>query len=320
MTMKNLFSVALLLLSGSLVQAQDINSGLVFYLPCDNNVYIDAAGEVEGVVNGVGITTDDGINYEPNSSFYFDGTTAIDFMDDFIQNLPIGGSQRTYALWFRTGIIEGAWDFLSYGITNPGEHVHLAYRVGEGRIRSGHWFADYDFAITTSLADEQWHHLVVVYTETQVTGYIDGLIAGSFELSTSVPLNTTSNGILRVGARNHTDGLGDPYKGLLDEVRIYNRALSEADVVALNEFRPATTNVSKVSINNFKVFPTLVESELRINTNSNISSLEIVDVSGKVVLKSTMKNNLDVSGLPNGVYFVKGFSAQKNYSAKFIKK
>lgn len=299
--------------------AQDITSKLAFYLPCGGESFVEQAGKVEGTANGI-ITSDIGFDEKPNGSWYFDGfTNAIDFIDANIIDLPLGSSVRTLAVWLRTTMITGDCDLISYGTTAKGQHNHFAFRSGEGRIRSGHWYADYDWNVT--LNDDIWHHVAVSYTDTECTLYVDGIKLETKTLTTDpeTALNTVSNGLLRIGARN--GDLHDFFTGYLDEVRIYNRTLSEEDVTALFEYRPQVpTKVAELDIDNFKVYPTLVESTLNIDSNVAISALYILDISGKIVKQSKMQNSIDVSGLSNGIYFVKGLSGKKNYTAKFIKK
>jgi hypothetical protein len=299
--------------------AQDITSKLAFYLPCDGQTFVEQSGKVEGTANGV-ITSDAGFDGKPEGSWYFDGLfNSVDFIDASVIDLPLGPSVRTFAVWLKTTMTNSC-DIISYGTQEKGQHNHFAYRANESKFRSGHWYADYDWGVT--LNDDVWHHVAVSYTETECTLYVDGINLGAQTLSTNPEtlLNTIGNGILRVGARNDTDA-NDKYTGFLDEVRIYNRTLTEEDVLALFEYKPQTpSKVTELNIDNFKVYPTLVESVLNINTISDISSLYILDLSGKIVIKSKMQNSINVSGLPNGVYIIKGIGAQKNYSAKFIKK
>lgn len=298
----------------------DLTKNLAFYLKCDDQNFVDEVGKVEGFVNGI-IASDIGFDEKPNSSWYFDGiSNGVDFIDASVIDLPLGPSLRTLSVWLRTTMTTGASDLISFGTQEKGQHNHFAYRAGENKFRSGHWYADYDWGVT--LNDDYWHHVAVSYTETECTLYVDGVGQGAVTLSTDpeTMLNTVGNGVLRVGARNDTD-LNDKYTGFLDEVRIYNRTLTDEEITALFEFRPqAPTKVTELNMDNFKVYPTLVESTLNISSNVAISALYVMDMSGKIVLQSKMQNNIDVSSLPNGIYFVKGIGAKTNYSAKFIKR
>ena len=74
----------------------------------------------------------------------------------------------------------------------------------------------------------------------------------------------------------------------------------------------------------FSVFPDPTSNQLRItNHESQITSIEIVDVLGRVVLSQhSAENNitLDVSGYSSGVYFVRMTTEDGIKAEKFIKK
>ena len=81
---------------------------------------------------------------------------------------------------------------------------------------------------TTRINDGQWHHVVAVLTIGQgVTFYVDGVY------SSSTAMNLTNSGDnwanLTVGVNPYTY-FGNYFTGSIDEVRVYNRALSAAEV------------------------------------------------------------------------------------------
>jgi trimeric autotransporter adhesin len=79
--------------------------------------------------------------------------------------------------------------------------------------------------------DGQWHHVAYVVDAAGGRLYVDGLLKGSLPWTgTPGPPSTTQP----VHLAHYAGGLGGGYfPGLLDEVRIFNHALSEAGVRAL---------------------------------------------------------------------------------------
>ncbi|MCF7972327.1 MAG: protein kinase [Phycisphaerae bacterium] len=80
------------------------------------------------------------------------------------------------------------------------------------------------------LDDDQWHHLVGVYNGTRIYQYIDG------ELDTSAPARgkiNLDNGPVCLGKSQPFPG--STWNGRMDEVRIYNHALSLPEIKALYE-------------------------------------------------------------------------------------
>ena len=80
--------------------------------------------------------------------------------------------------------------------------------------------------VSTPFTDtKSWHHLVAVYDGATITGYLDDvLMSGSVNPSTGVV-----TGSLNIG---HADS-GRYFKGFLDDVRIYSRALSASEIKQL---------------------------------------------------------------------------------------
>ena len=58
-----------------------------------------------------------------------------------------------------------------------------------------------------------------------------------------------------------------------------------------------------------------------IENNSNVEKYEIFDVTGKIIIQSihSNTNQIDVSNLSKGIYFLSIFNENKNYIGKFIK-
>jgi len=112
---------------------------------------------------------------------------------------------------------------------------------------------------TTSLNDGQWHHLVGVRSGTTALIYVDGVLEGS---ATNPEVLTVNGGSVdtggclyaRIGAV-HTD-LGHCYsltpnplesqffQGLIDEVKIYNRALTASEIQGIFDTTPPDTTIT----------------------------------------------------------------------------
>jgi hypothetical protein len=90
-----------------------------------------------------------------------------------------------------------------------------------------------------------WHHVAGTYDGTAVRLYIDGSLSASVPASGAVP--TTTNP-LYIGTKTATSSAGDHFLGRIDDVRLYNVALSIDDVANLANivnvnFQPAIATV-----------------------------------------------------------------------------
>ena len=89
---------------------------------------------------------------------------------------------------------------------------------------------DYVDSEQTITADNNWHHIVLIKNGSQFLKlYIDGLLVNTDD---NIEAETISNeSDIYIGNRGNSTACF--YKGLIDDLRIYNRALSEAEIQEL---------------------------------------------------------------------------------------
>ena len=142
------------------------------------------------------------------------------------------------AAWIRTQISDYA-EILSWGTDEPGRRWTLMLTKGSRRepygalqvvVRGG------DLTGTTRLTDGQWHHIAVVLDAgvtaagTDILLYIDGRRQAVSHLAditidTAVGPDVT---LAATAANGHA-----VFEGWMDDVRIYDRALTAADIASL---------------------------------------------------------------------------------------
>ena len=85
------------------------------------------------------------------------------------------------------------------------------------------------FSTSTPLTLNRWHHLAATYDGRDLKVYVDGAVVASKAVNRK---RLVGDRPLVIGQR--ADGLGNSqFVGLLDEVRVYGRALSEAELKAM---------------------------------------------------------------------------------------
>ncbi|MBB5352164.1 glucose/arabinose dehydrogenase/regulation of enolase protein 1 (concanavalin A-like superfamily)/mono/diheme cytochrome c family protein [Haloferula luteola] len=77
-----------------------------------------------------------------------------------------------------------------------------------------------------------WHHFAATYDGSLMILYVDGIPVAWDEASGAIP---TTNDPLWIGTKTPNSIAGDHWSGDLDEIRLYNLALSGADIAALAE-------------------------------------------------------------------------------------
>ena len=80
------------------------------------------------------------------------------------------------------------------------------------------------------VSDGIWHHIAVIYDNGNTTAYIDGEIdIGPYSRSRTF----SSSDKVTIGAEWDSGVLSGYFNGIIDEVRIYNKALSSAEIQQL---------------------------------------------------------------------------------------
>ena len=195
-------------------------NNLVQHWPFDGNANNSVSGGVNASVNGATLTTDRFGN--ENSAYYFDGTgdrmnagNAANF----------GTKSFTANVWVNSTQTSGIGNILR---THGGNGHGWLFRFNYGKIEI--WEGDYNavgVVSKTSYADGNWHMMTYVRDVENKVGqlYVDGSYVCNYNISSPNNYNNT----LWFG----TYGAGEYYKGYMDDVRLYNRALTTEEIATL---------------------------------------------------------------------------------------
>ncbi len=222
-------------------------SGLVAYYPFNGN-----AGDSSGfgnhctVFGGINLTT--GRTGAPNSAYYFDG------VDDYMQVTQNISIEPTNALSISAWISP---EYLSNGgyrtlitkryavSTDPYNsfsiHTHANSPINnrwQFSLSNGTNGSQRILQAKNAYPAQQWIFLTATLNQGMMNLYINGVLDTTMSFSGNIGYSTMN---LLIGYS--TAGVNEFYKGAIDELRIYNRALSAAEVYAL--YSPQTTYYSK---------------------------------------------------------------------------
>jgi N-acetylneuraminic acid mutarotase len=143
---------------------------------------------------------------------------------------PVGDSARTIDAWLKTSTTTGDRAIFHYGALAPGpSNFHLYVAGGVPCVGNGYGYGG--ICASTSVADGNFHLVTSVYegpTTNLARIYVDDVEVASGSLST-VP-NTGTGSPWTIGS--FMDG-GGGFVGIIDEVEIYTRALSPAEIQAI---------------------------------------------------------------------------------------
>ncbi|MEO5569628.1 MAG: T9SS type A sorting domain-containing protein, partial [Bacteroidia bacterium] len=93
----------------------------------------------------------------------------------------------------------------------------------------------------------------------------------------------------------------------------FNGTASYSKIISLNS--------NSKNENDFLIYPNRANDFINLfYVNQNVNDeIKIVNTLGETLIKTTNKNKIDVSSLPNGIYFVSIISENRNSINKFIK-
>jgi len=142
-----------------------------------------------------------------------------------------GTRPRTVAAWFKTAVSKG--EIVSWGKQDFGQMFTLGYIRGRLGVtpHGGYLY------MNAETHDDKWHHVAVVVQQAELPNlhddvklYLDGAPAEIHDIGLLDlwPIQTGQELNVRIGRG---------FQGLVDDLRIYDRVLSEAEVNALFQLK-----------------------------------------------------------------------------------
>ena len=155
----------------------------------------------------------------------FSGTNASVTIPDS-NSLDLAGGM-TLEAWVNPTTSSGSWRTVVMKESPAGLNYAL-YSAETSNRPSAHVFttSELDTRGTSALPLNTWSHLAGTYDGATLRLYVNGSQVASKAVTGGI---ATTNGALRIGGNAIWS---EWFKGLIDEVRVYNRALSAAEVAA----------------------------------------------------------------------------------------
>lgn len=211
----------------------DLTKGLVLYLPFSGNAQDASGNGNHGTVNGASLTTDRKGNV--NSAYNFDGVSSYIEVKDHLTLRPKLISICAWARTTQIGTILGKSNFENalneqYALSfNNIADICFSIKQNSNCASGGYDWQEVTTNVTVK--NNQWHYVIATFDGITMKCYVDGVLKN---IKSNLPKNEIDNcsgGNIRIGKWWLVDPLF--FKGQLDEIRIYNRALSDAEVLKL---------------------------------------------------------------------------------------
>lgn len=298
-----------------LVKNFDGDGQIIAWYPFTGNAD-DISGNNHHGSNKGGLLTAD-FEGKPNNAYYFNGGT---------QHIEVASTPKlnvteaiSVSLWCKPNFGEEKEIFLvSHGSWQN------RWKLSITPTRNVRWTVNtttriVDLDVATPLNSDSIYHIVATYDGKTMLIYVNGVLSAFAPQSGNIRTTTIP---MLIGQMLPTDAQYN-FKGVMDDVRIYDNALSPDAVLAL--YDPETSSLSEISSwDDIQISPNPVHQFLSIkSSNQNqFSEIIITDLSGKNIqtfYEWKTENPLDVSQLLQGIYFLSLKQGSFSKSIQFLK-
>ncbi|MES1165504.1 MAG: LamG domain-containing protein, partial [Verrucomicrobiota bacterium] len=242
-----------------------VNDGLVGYWKLDDSgtTVADASGYGnDGTRSAAGATwqTDvpSAMDFTDSGSLALNGSTG--YVTLGLNNLPNINGAQTISLWTKPTNTTQNGNMIA--LTNN-SNAGIQLKVNSGNLGAYQWGGG-TLISTTAPSAGAWHHVAYVYDGAgHQTLYIDG--------TATTATVTNQSGTVTVADLGTYSPNNEMFNGSLDEVRIYSRALSAADIATLASGAQPGTGVAVQNMTGTPVISgdlTIASGTLAAGTNS----------------------------------------------------
>ena len=297
------------------------SNGLIGWWPFNGDAKDQSINSNDGTVNGATLASDR--NGNTNSAYSFDGVSNwidcghnADF--DFTQG------SLTMNCWINTTDLNSDNEIIAKG--NSCENGYkLITQSGLLRGTCGDITQSYTENIyQTSIADGAWHLVTYVIEDLKTANtitklYVDGVLKSTSGPDATTTWTTTTLSHLGFGHSNSIPSCAMFYKGLIDDVGMWNRALTQQEITDLFNANTTVTGLAPVQkVNMVKVYPNPANDQITVY-NGNLASvngysLKIMNTLGQEVLAMPLEQQstkVNVSTLSNqNLYFIQIIDAK----------
>lgn len=306
------------------VNAQLPTTGLVGYYPFNNNTNDESNLLAHGINYGASLTNDR--FGQANSAYQFNGIDQYIEVPDNDQFSISNTGRLSVSVWMRSDVLDFPQDENNYihwmgkGVSNQQEWHLRMYNLDDierpnrtscyvfnlaGGLGSGSY-------VQESVAVGEWIHIVAVYDfpNNTIKLYKNGILKDTdfFTDYNVIPENGTAP--LRFGTRD----FNSYYQGAIDDVRFYNRVLTDLEITELySEINPILSIESAISIKYepIVIYPNPTYSELTLKTeqtsfldNDRVKIFSQIGVELYSTSIRSQQTKIDLSDFSQGTYIL----------------
>lgn len=306
-----------------IIENTNAQSGLVACYPLDNNANDFSGNNYNGITNNVTPTVDRFGNV--NSAYNFSGSGS--YVDlPFVHFLL---NEYSYSVWCRpTNLpaIDNFFSIIAIGGVDADQPMLLGNKPNINYVGFGG--GSYDTLLQPHSYFQgflpmvnQWYHLVMTRENDSLHFYVNDTLVGVVSVGDTTAGYHGSTLVAYIGARE-TPG-SQYFKGDIDDVRIYSRALSLTEIQYMNP-QCETTDVNEHfgSDHFFNIYPNPINGNFNITLTKNIKEgiIYIFNAIGEKVYSEIFNGSQETihCKLGAGIYFIQVTNGNETWARKVI--
>jgi len=287
-------------------------NNLVSWWPFSGNANDESGNANNGTVNGATLTTDRFGN--ANSAYSFLNNEIL-ISNQFYNN---GWINSTVSLWFLTN--NNNQDMQNIFNTTPHNLEGFGFNHENQPILLSHWKNENPSTGQWNIFSANplnynpvnnltWYHLVIVKSGNSYSYFVNGVLDKNSVVTIS-PLSQLT------GLRFGSIGGGEYLNGKLDDIGIWNRALTQEEITSL--YTGVLSSESFTNTNDFKLYPNPANDIVQFKSTEMVEKISIYNALGQLVQESVLNNSnegtISLDQLTAGTYFIKINNQVKSYS------
>jgi uncharacterized protein (TIGR02145 family) len=215
-------------------------NGLVGYWGFNDNANDESGNGNNGTINGATLTTDRFGNI--NKAYYFNGQSSItvNSTNQISNNI---NDELSISVWFKLdSYFNGITSDFSPLISKNGPYWHQ-YEIFVTSTAIGFWGPNIyqEQGINFQFNLNTWYNIIIVFKSGIIKYYLNSVLVGTNTVPVS-SLQPSSNSVLEMGM--DTVSQVEYLDGSLDDLGIWNRALTQEEIIQLYTSTPAPPTAS----------------------------------------------------------------------------